>query len=285
LQEKVLAKELFEKSLQIDSFYMPAYKGLVSLLNSENNQDTSIKMLQKVIARNSQAPDLYALLGDTFYSKKEYEAAINNYQKAIVIDSTYAKGYTNLAYSKLITKEYENASKYFTLSAKYNPYKNKVADFSKLFLLQARREIRANNLEEGTTILEQAYTLDTNIETVFALTEIYYFSGEIDKKKALIEELKNFSVGKSWQIKKYELLSKIYIDLNDTKNARFYLDEMQKINPIATIILEALVLSINDKKKEAKEKLKMVNPLLLREQYLKRKYNNKTINTIKKLQK
>jgi tetratricopeptide (TPR) repeat protein len=284
LKEKLLAKELFEKSLQIDSFYMPAYKGLVSLLNSENNQDTSIKMLQKVIARNSQAPDLYTLLGDTFYSKKEYEAAINNYQKAIEVDSTYAKGYTNLAYSKLITKEYENASKYFKLSAKYNPYKNKVADFSKLFLLQARREVRANNLEEGTTILEQAYTLDTNIETVFALTEIYYFSGEIDKKKALIEELKNFSVGKSWQIKKYELLSKIYIDLNDTKNARFYFNEMQKINPIANVILEALVLSINGKKKEAKEKLKTVNPFLLREQYLKRKYSSNIINTIKKLQ-
>lgn len=284
LQEKVLAKELFEKSLQIDSFYMPAYKGLVSLLNSENNQETSIKMLQKVIARNSQAPDLYALLGDTFYSKKEYEAAINNYQKAIEVDSTYAKGYTNLAYSKLITKDYANASKYFKLSAKYNPYKNKVADFSKLFLLQARRENRANNVEEAKIILEQAYKLDTNIETLFALTEIYYFTNEIDIKKKFIEELKNFSAGKSWQIKKYELLSKIYIDLNDAKNARFYFDEMQKINPIANVILEALVLSINNKKKEAKEKLKTVNPLLLREQYLKRKYNSNAIITIKKLQ-
>ena len=284
LQEKALAKELFEKSLQIDSFYMPAYKGLVSLLNSENNQDTSIKMLQKVIARNSQAPDLYALLGDTYYSKKEYEAAINNYQKAIEVDSTYAKGYTNLAYSKLITKEYVAASKYFKLAAKYNPYKNKVTDFSKLFLLQARREKRANNVETAATILEQAYKLDTNIETIFALIELYYFTNEINKKKALIEELKNFSAGKSWQIKKYELLSKIYIDLNDAKNARFYFDEMQKINPIANVILEALVLSINDKNKEAKEKIKTVNPLLLKEQYLKRKYNSKTINTIKKLQ-
>ncbi|WP_026776128.1 tetratricopeptide repeat protein [Polaribacter sp. Hel_I_88] len=284
LQDKVLAKELFEKSLQIDSFYMPAYKGLVSLLNSENDQETSIKMLQKVINRNSQAPDLYALLGDTFYSIKEYETAIKNYQKAIEVDSTYAKGYTNLAYSKLITKEHADASTYFKLSAKYNPYKNKVADFSKLFLLQARREIRANNVEEATNILEQAYTLDTNIETVFALTELYYFTNEINKKKTLIEELKNFETGKSWQIKKYELLSKIYIDLNDAKNARFYFDEMQKINPIANVILEALVLTINNKNKAAKEKLKTVNPLLLRDKYLQRKFNSKSISIIKKLQ-
>ena len=55
-------------------------------------------------------------------------------------------------------------------------------------------------------------------------------------------------------------------------------------NPIANVILEALVLSINDKNNEAKEKLKTVNPLLLREQYLKRKYNSNTINIIKKLQ-
>ena len=150
--------------------------------------------------------------------------------------------------------------------------------------LQARREIRTNNVETAATILEQAYKLDINIETVFALTELYYFTNETGKKKALIEELKNFSAGKSWRIKKYELLSKIYIDLNDAKNARFYFDEMQKINPIANVILEALVLSINDKNNEAKEKLKTVNPLLLREQYLKRKYNSNTINIIKKLQ-
>ena len=110
--------------------------------------------------------------------------------------------------------------------------------------LQARREIRTNNVETAATILEQAYKLDINIETVFALTELYYFTNETGKKKALIEELKNFSAGKSWRIKKYELLSKIYIDLNDAKNARFYFDEMQKINPIANVILEALVLSI-----------------------------------------
>lgn len=285
LQDKILAKELFEKSLRIDSFYMPAYKGLVSLLNSENRQDISTTMLQKVIARNSQAPDLYALLGDTYYSKKEYKAAITNYQKAIEVDSTYAKGYTNLGYSKLITKDFINASKYFKLAAKYNPYKNKTSDYSKLFLLQARRSKRANNFEEAKTILDQAYTLDRNIETVFAKTELSYFTSEINKNDYLIEELKNFNAGKSWQIKKYELLSKIYIDLNEAKNARFYFDEMQQINPIANPVLEALVLSINNKNKKAKEVLKTVNPILLRDKFLKRKYSSNSIKIIKKLQK
>ncbi len=284
LENKILAKELFENSLQIDSFYMPAYKGLVQLLNSDNKQDISIKMLERVIERNNQAPDLYSLLGDTHYSKREYKAAINNYQKAIEVDSTYAKGYTNLAYSKLITKEYANAAKYFKLSAKYNPYRNKVTDFSKLFLLQARREMRANNVEQAKIILEQAYKIDSNTETVFALTELYYFTNEINNKNALVEELKNFPVNKSWQIKKYELLTKIYMDLKDKKSARFYFDELQKINPIPNVILEALVLSINNKNKAAKEKLKTANPMLLKDRYLIRKYNSNIINIIKKLQ-
>ncbi|MEE9408423.1 MAG: tetratricopeptide repeat protein [Polaribacter sp.] len=285
LEKKLLAKEYFEKSLQIDSFYMPSYKGLINLLNSEKKHDTSIEMLKKVIKRNNQAPDLYNLLGNTYYNKKEYAEAIKYYQKAIEVDSTYAKGHTNLAYSSLITKDYTKASKYFKLASIYNPYKNNVSDFTKLFLLQARKSKRKNNFDEAKIILKEAHSLNNSLETNFALTELFYLNNESQKTNSLIRELENFKASKSWKIKKYELLTKIYFDLKLKDKAQFYLVESQKINPIPNTLLQVLVLSLNKKNKKAKEVLKTVNPLLLNDKFLKRKYNNTAISAIKKLQK
>jgi len=285
LKNKTLAKEYFEKSLQIDSFYMPAYKGLINLLNSENKFDISIEMLNKVIQRNSKAPDLYNLLGNTYYVQKKYLEAIKYYQKTIEVDSTYANGYLNLAYSQLITKDYKNAAKYFKLSAKYNPYKSKTIDFSKLFLLQARKAKRKNNLEEAKNILKQASNLDSNIETVFMQLELAYLTNELQNSINLITEFNNFSASKSWQIKRYELLVKVYLEFKNLEKARFYFTKYQKINPIPNVMLRVLLLSLEKNNKEAKELLSTVNPLLLRDTYLKRKYSNAAINILKKLQK
>ncbi|WP_405563776.1 tetratricopeptide repeat protein [Polaribacter sp. Asnod6-C07] len=284
LNKKSLAKQYFEKSLQIDSFYMPAYKGLIELLNSENKFDVSVDMLNKVIKRNSKAPDLYNLLGNTYYAQKEYLEAIKYYQKTISVDSTYANGYLNLAYSKLVTKDYKNASKYFKLSAKYNPYKNKTVNFSKLFLLQARKAKRKNDVKETKNILEQAYNLDSNIETVFMQLELAYLTNELKNSSNLITELNSFSASKSWQIKKYELFVKAYLDLKNLEKAKFYFAEYKKTNPIPNAMLQVLLLSLENKNKEAKELLNTINPLLLRDTYLKRKYSNSAINIIKKLQ-
>ncbi|MGJ8745565.1 tetratricopeptide repeat protein [Polaribacter sp.] len=285
LSNKEKAREYFEQSLQTDSFYMPAYKGLITLLNSEKKYEESIEMLQKVIQRNPEAPLLYNLLGNTFYSKKEYEKAILYYQKAIQVDGTFAKGYSNLGYCKLLAKEYEEATNYFKLAAKYNPYNHKVSSFSKLYLLQARKAKRSNHLEEAKVVLEQAYQLDSSLATVFAMTEWYYFTNESHKTAELIEELNSFSAAKSWQIKKYELLTKIYIDLKEKDKAQVYLSALQKINPTPNYILQALVYSLQNKGTEAKASLQKVNSILLRDKFLERNYSTTTMKAIQKLQK
>lgn len=284
LHKKTLAKQYFEKALQIDSFYMPAYIGLIELLNSENKFEASIKMLHKVIERNPKAPDLFNLLGNTFYAQKNYTEAIKYYQKTIEVDSTYANGYLNLAYSKLITKDYKNASKYFKLSAKYNPYKNKTIDFSKLFLLEARKAKRKNKLEETKNILAEAYNLNSNIETVFMQLELAYLTNDLKNSSHLIVELNKFSASKTWQIKTYELLAKTYIDLKNVDKANFYITESKKINPIQNKLLQVLLLSLENKNNEAKMLLHTVNTLLLRDPYLKRKYSEAAITTFKNLQ-
>ncbi len=284
LKEIAKAEALYLKAIERDSFYLPAYEGLIGLYNKHNQEDKSIKLLQKLVEWHKEAPDVWNLLGNTYFDKRNYPEAIMAYKKVVQVDSTYAKGFTNLAYSLMKTGDYKEASKTYKKAIGYNPFKNKLENFSTLLLAEARKAKRSGNMQQAESILNAAYEFNPDFNATFALGEHYYLNSKSSEASSLIMVFPKEALSKTRKIKFLELLCKVAIDLNKHEESLSVLKELKLISPRPNYILEALVLLKGEKVMEAKETLLKTNSLLLREGYLNKSYSKHAINLIQQLQ-
>ena len=285
LNDVAKSEEYYIKAIERDSFYLPAYKNIIELYNENNQEQKSLEVLNKLITWNSDAPDIWNLLGNTYFDLGDYPNAVKTYLKAIKIDSTFAKGYTNLVYSLMKTGSYSTSTEAYKKAVQYNPYKNDLESFSVLLLAESRKEKRNGNLNEAQTILREAYNLISNFETTFALAEFNYFDNKADEANKYLKSVNVEELSKTRKIKYLELACKITVDLNLKKESNEFFSQLRAINPRPNIILEALVRLANKNKKAAKESISKANPLLFKEQFLSKKYSTDAISKIKQLQK
>lgn len=283
LSNDIKAEEYYFKAIKKDSFYMPSYKSLISLYNSNDEEQKSLELINNVLSWNNEAPDIYNLLGNTYFELGDFKAASKAYEQSIAIDSTYAKGYSNLAYGLLQNEHYKKAAETYKKAYHYNPYKNNLESFSKLMLAKARKKNRNQEYETAELILKSAKDLVTTNETIFALGEYYYLKNQTLAAQELINELVQLELSKTWQIKTLDLAIKIEIDLSNKTQAIAYLSILKEINPSPNLVLDALVLEIDGKNREAKELIKKVNPLLLDEKFLSKKFSSQSIQLINTL--
>ena len=283
LKDLLKAENNYLKAIEKDPFYLPAYERLIDLYNKSKQEQKSLEILNTLVKWNVDAPDIWNLLGNTYFDIGDYNASSQNYQKAIKVDSTYAKGFSNLAYSLMKTNKYQEATTAYKLAVQYNPYKNNVESFSKLLLTEARKQNRAGNITEAQFILKEAYNLSDNYETSYALSESYYFNNNTNEAYRIIRNVMIDTLSKTRKIKFLELACKVAIDLKLKKESHEYINVLQSINPRPNYILEALVKYMNKDKKGAKEALSKANPLLLKEQFLTKKFSNQSIKLVKQL--
>ena len=282
LEDQLKAEEFYFKAIEKDSFYLATYKGLVDLYNKNNQENKSLAVLNKLATWNTEAPDVWNLLGNTYFAIGDYNNAISKYKKAIQVDSTYAKGFTNLAYSFMKTGRYNEAAEKYKKAVLYNPFKNKLESFATLLLTEARKEKK--NKVAAKEILTEAYTLIQNFETTFALATFNYLNNNPKEASKISNSLKLEELSKTRKIKYSELLCKIALDLNLKKESQDYFNQLKGINPRPNNVLNALVKLINNDKKGAKETLSKTNTLMLRDAFLEKKYSQNSINKIKQLQ-
>jgi len=283
IKEKAKAVNYYKRAIEKDSFYLPAYRGLVNLYNGQDEEHKALTLLKEVIQWNTDAPDIWNLLGDTHFNLSDFVSAAEAYKKTITVDSTYAKGHSNLGYSQLQLGQYEAAVENFKLAVRFNPFQNNLEDYANLVLTEARKQNRKKELESTRTLLKLAYEMHENNKTAFALAEHYYLNGLSQLSKDIVSEYMKASVAKTWRIKMIELATKVEIDLKNKNKAAVFLEQLKEINPVPNVILEALILQIKGNKKLALEAIKTVNPLLLSTKYLKNKYSQGTILLIKNL--
>lgn len=75
------ARELFSKSIRVDSAFLPAYLDLVRMDLQDKNYAASQTLLAKVIAMNPLLPDAVALLATTEFASKDYAKALADVQR------------------------------------------------------------------------------------------------------------------------------------------------------------------------------------------------------------
>ena len=142
LNDAEKSQALYLKAIEKNNYFIPAYEALVNLYNSKNQQEKSIVLLEKAISKNVDISDFYNLLGQTYFSEKNFAEAIKAYQKVAEIDSTYVKSSQNLGYSQLETNQIEDAKDNLVRSSNSDVFGKRQKEISEFVLTMAKNKLK-----------------------------------------------------------------------------------------------------------------------------------------------
>jgi tetratricopeptide (TPR) repeat protein len=97
-QNSQSAEAELRKALELDSNYLPAYSALGALYINSRQEDRAITEYQKLIALRPENPTPYTLIAILEDQRKNYDAAIENYRKALEKDPNSIIAANNLAW-------------------------------------------------------------------------------------------------------------------------------------------------------------------------------------------
>ena len=97
------AEAELKKTLELDSNYLPAYSALGALYINSQQEDRAIAEYQKIIALRPENPTPYTLIGILEDQRKNYDAAAENYRKALEKDPNTVIAANNLAWLYAVT--------------------------------------------------------------------------------------------------------------------------------------------------------------------------------------
>ena len=120
----VEAKNLLEKSLQINPNNVDTLNNLALISQNLNNQLEAINLYKKALKLNPNLPTVYKNLGNIYFTQKEYQLATNNYLRSLELDPdsiNKAQLYYYIGRIKLLTRQYEEAIFYYDKSIFLNP--------------------------------------------------------------------------------------------------------------------------------------------------------------------
>ena len=120
----------FEKALEKDKTYIPAYLNMAEIEHDSGNQDETVKLYQKVIRINPNFAQGYYELGKVYQEINENEKALSNLRKAIELDIDYTEAHfaigqicyeehqdetAKIRFSRVIELEEDNAEAHYYL--------------------------------------------------------------------------------------------------------------------------------------------------------------------------
>jgi len=88
----------FNKAMELDPNYLPAYSALAALYIQSNQQDRAIAQYQKIISLRPENSTPYVLIGMLEDQRKNYDVAADNYRKALEKDPNSVIAANNLAW-------------------------------------------------------------------------------------------------------------------------------------------------------------------------------------------
>ena len=92
------AEAELRKTLELDANYLNAYYALAALFINSHQEDRAIAEYQRLIVRQPNSPGAYTLIGMLEDSRKNYDASVENYKKALELDQTSIIAANNLAW-------------------------------------------------------------------------------------------------------------------------------------------------------------------------------------------
>ncbi len=218
----------FREILKIDSMYVPAMAGLSEacwekyiLSTNEMFKDLAFYYIDQAKGINDQDANVYLTSGKIFNETGRYEKAVEEFSKAIKIDSLNRMAYKWMADALVSLNKLDSAETVYRKSIAVKPdYWAGYISLSRFYIVHGRNDEALNQLEILYALNPEGYDVFNN------LGAIYYGLGEIDKAKEVwirsIEIKSNFGALSN--------LATVYYLEEDYKNASQYYRQALDLN-------------------------------------------------------
>ena len=157
------------KALAAANFF---YKGLAA--ENENNFDAAINNYKRAIEIYPEYAMPYANLGNVYNNRGEFETALAYYKKVLELNPKFTEVYINIGNVYYGMKDFETALSYYRKASVLNPTSAKA--YTSLGNVYNEKK----DYESAITYFKKAITLDPgSSETYYNLGNAYYNKGEL----------------------------------------------------------------------------------------------------------
>jgi tetratricopeptide (TPR) repeat protein len=115
------AMNYFQKAIDLDPKYAPAYSGLGDVFRAQRKYDEAMRYYKKAIELDPKNAMAYAGMGDSYYYTKNLDEAIKYYEKAIALDPKYAPAFSALGSALYGQRRYDDAARYYQKAIELDP--------------------------------------------------------------------------------------------------------------------------------------------------------------------
>jgi tetratricopeptide (TPR) repeat protein len=273
------AETYYLSAVEKDANYIPAYNSLIELYNKKGQQDKSIVLLNTQIGKSPDIPGFWNLLGQTHFSKANYNEAISAYKKAVKLDEAYTELYSNLVYSEIENNDLESAKSHYTFANKLNPDTNKQKQVTDFILTSAKNKMSFGKPEDSKALYKLAFEINPNMETGVAYAEYLYLTSDPENAIVIGESLADKIQTKGDKIDILKLLVKATIDTNDAKKCDAYFSGLMQLKTRQQdFLLAAVYANYKGDKGTFNALIGKVNPQLIKSNKLKNQYSKETIS-------
>jgi len=125
-----LAREMFERAVQLDPNYTEAYAGLVWIRlmawmhgwsHDPKLLDDALELGEKAVSLDESSPQGHVILGNVYLWKKRHEAAITEFEKAVSLNPNDADALSSLGGALVFSGLPEKALGYIEKAIRLNP--------------------------------------------------------------------------------------------------------------------------------------------------------------------
>jgi tetratricopeptide (TPR) repeat protein len=172
------AEALFDKSLKADSGNITAAFNLAGVLLNNKRIEEAISILKRYIKLYPKDAGLYVRLADCYFSQKQIDSAILNYEKALALDSKYQRLSSKLGTVYGLKGRMKDAEKMFRMAVQINS--NDVQSIENLSVLL----VANGKAGEAVPLIKTAIRYDNSPQLYDLLGQAYQMLG--DKENAEI---------------------------------------------------------------------------------------------------
>jgi tetratricopeptide (TPR) repeat protein len=275
----VEAVAMYKKAIETNDKSINAYTSIVRLYNEQGEVQKSINLLQTAIKNNSKAPDFWYLLGQTYFKTKNYNRAIDAFEKAVTIDKSFVKGNKSLGFSQVEINQTEKAASNLISASQNAANSNTTKEIVEFLHTAAKDKSKFGTPEEVTKLYKLAYDIDSKGNTAYIYANHLYLNN--NPEEALKVALPSISKANSKSLNAdiLRVLTKASIDLNNKENANYYYNYLTKIDKTTDYLLASVYLKFNGNFSESETMRRKVNQNLFRSNKLKELYSGNTIET------
>lgn len=275
----VEAVAMYKKAIETNDKSINAYTSIVRLYNEQGEVQKSIDLLQTAIKNNSKAPDFWYLLGQTYFKTKNYNRAIDAFEKAVTIDKSFVKGNKSLGFSQVEINQTEKAASNLISASQNAANSNTTKEIVEFLHTAAKDKSKFGTPEEVTKLYKLAYDIDSKGNTALIYANHLYLNN--NPEEALKVALPSISKANSKSLNAdiLRVLTKASIDLNNKENANYYYNYLTKIDKTTDYLLASVYLKFNGNFSESETMRRKVNQNLFRSNKLKELYSGNTIET------